>query len=152
MSDDIKVLSDSVELIRARPEMYWGKKNPDSHDPVHAMVDQLLIQNCENININKKDDWYFIGSASDWISPGLDNGMSVQELFTKGRGFPEAKVAGSIRSELLIYDFATDVVLWFKNELQTIKGNVEEREKILEFCKKLFNSSVAVGFKGNTYV
>jgi len=152
MSDDIKVLSNSLELIRARPEMYWGKKNPSSHDAVHAIVDQLLVQNCENIKINKNKEWYFIGSPSDWISSGLDNGITVQELFTKGRGFPEAKVAGAIRSELLIYDFATDVVLWFKNELQTIKGNLEKQEKMSEFCNNLYSSGVAVGFKGNTYV
>ena len=120
MSDDIKILSNPLDLIRARPEMYWGKKQPGSHDVVLIMVDQLLILECKKINIFHQDDWFFVGSDTDWLSSGLDGGISIQELFTKGRGFPEAKTAGSIRSELLVYDFATDVVLWYQDEWQII--------------------------------
>lgn len=145
---EIPVLDSMSEHIKKNMRMYWGKDDPATSDVLKALTEQLITLNSEGIKSFEKNGWNFIGADTDWIESGLANSRTVIDLFKKGSGFSEAGGL-SLRSELFVYEFAEDLVLWRKEEVTSLKGKSDQfLESIFNEC---FLNGVAICFRGNVY-
>jgi hypothetical protein len=147
-ASDIQVVSLS-EHVLSNPKMYWGTDNPTEDDAIDALVEQLKVLGLDNIKILNSNSWSYVGASFDWLMSGLDTAKSIDNLFKKGWGFPEAGI-NSLRSEYFIYMFADDVALWRNDELLTIKGACTDLKR--SFFLENYDGYVALAFRGNQYL
>jgi len=147
-ADSIRVKS-GPERIYDRPKMYWGTERPTESDSVFILLQQMEILKIIDWKAEQIKNWYFVGAKTDWIASGLSSEISVSSLFERGRGFPEAGVAGSIRSEFLVYTMAVDLALWRNDELTLIKGQCPSTQA--RHLELNYRGMVTIAFRGNLY-
>jgi hypothetical protein len=145
-SDDIKSRS-GLELVRERPELYWGPHGPSENAAASKLVDQLMILGCDDIRVIKIDDWCVVGAEKDWVSSVLIE-STLELLFTSIIPFKESKYLNSIRSEILIYDFAKDIALLRCGQIIEIKGNCENID--VNSIRNILNGT-ALFYRGSSY-
>jgi hypothetical protein len=141
----IKVLDPDQHFL-SNPQLYWGKKNPNTEDYRNGLQKSLEILKCQDVLTMSYNDWNIVGSKVDWIKTGLPDGKTENELFEKGGGFPEAG-PNVIRTEYFIRLYTDHVVLWRNNKLNQIKGNIDDG--LLEFLKENYTDYVTLAFKAN---
>lgn len=145
----VPILNSTSTHVQKNLKMYWGKDNPQAEDVINELEKQLMILNSSEIKYFKHGEWYFFGAKTDWIESGLSKSRTVKELFEKGTGFPEAG-GFSLRSEFFTYEFTEDLMLWRKEELTLLKGEVDEDLEVIFKCS--YPKGVAICFRGNMYL
>ncbi|POZ52422.1 hypothetical protein [Methylovulum psychrotolerans] len=138
----------AVEWVKIRPEMYWGTLQPKASDALQGMVEQLAVLGCDDIKTLIAGDWYYVGSRHDWLKSGLDKAQTLENLFGRSYGFPEAGET-ALRTEFFLSIFAENLLVWRNQRLTNIKGEytVEQRRQL----EANFYDGVAVAFNGNVY-
>lgn len=144
--DDIKSPS-GLELVRKWPERYWGPHGPSENTAASKLVDQLMILGCDDIRVIKIGDWCVVGAEKDWVSSVLIE-STLEQLFTSIILFKESKYLNSMRSEILIYDFAKDVALLRSGQIIEIKGNCEDID--VNSISNILNGT-ALFYRGSSY-
>jgi hypothetical protein len=144
--DNIKS-SSALELVRKWPERYWGPHGPSENAAASKLVDQLMILGCDDIQVIKIDDWCVVGAEKDWVSSVLIE-STLEQLFTSIILFKENKYLNSMRTEILIYDFAKDVALLRGGQIIEIKGNCEDID--VNSISNILNGT-ALFYRGSSY-
>ena len=146
-ASDIKTISLS-ENVLTWPEMYWGTQKPKIENAIELIVEQLNIMGCTNVAVLDSDSWAYVGAYEDWVSSGVEQAGSINNLFERGTGFPEAG-HNSLRFEFLIYTFSENVILWRNNSLMCIKGECGDIQK--KYLNDNCMGMCCVAFNGNVY-
>ena len=117
--DDLQVLDDPVEMIRKRPQMFLKKVS--GVDLATCVAGTACLTTDNPVTILHKDTWWIVACEDDWMQKEPDVG--VDHLFSRMLPLPEAG-PNSMRGEILLSAFASDVVTVGAGEARVIKGTV----------------------------
>ena len=123
--DDQKISSlNAVELVKLRPEMYWGKENPSISDVSSAMLRQIEFENSNVGHVDRYENWNIVGSKQNWFEPVVENEMEIPELFNDVRSFDDGR-SNSLRTEFFLAIYSESLVVWVNHRFLFIKGSVD---------------------------
>jgi hypothetical protein len=114
--DDVQVFDDPIDFIRRRPAMFFrrGEFSPD--EAVERVVGEALRCGAADLAIKRLGAWWIIWSKRDWLPP-RDHHTAFQRIVS----YPEGG-QNSMRAEVLLTAFASDVVTQTGTGLLAIKG------------------------------
>ncbi len=133
------------QLVREKPEIYWGKPDPSIVDVTEAVVEQLKLEACINIEVVNEGRWTIVSSETDWMKNVTSNEEeSLESLFHDARGL--SVVGGNaLRVEYFLYLYVSELIAWSGGEITKIKGEVTDVD-IQNYIKDYLPSKYCVCF------
>jgi hypothetical protein len=127
---DLQVLSDAVEHIRKRPHMYV--RDVTGIELATTIAREACVLTDAPVTLVHKGPWWIVAGEADWLA--TQPRVSIPELFTHIIAFPEAG-PNSMRGEVLLSAFASDVLTTSRHEHCVIKGTATLGPEIAELLQ-----------------
>jgi hypothetical protein len=122
MNVDIIKTSDSVAFVRDHPDIYFGIDHRPTVDLlITSVTSDAVILGVDLIVIERTVRACFVFGNKNWMRIGRKEGESYIDIFNKIHQFPQAG-QNSIRSEILVTAFSSDVVAIEGERVHRIKG------------------------------
>jgi hypothetical protein len=141
---DLQVFSDPLEFIRQQPERFLFRVCGDELAE-HLVGDASILTN-RPVTLLRQDCWWIIAGEQDWLT--TSPWATEEELFTRIVPFPEAG-ANSMRAEVLLAAFATDIVTMKQGNPRVIKGAIAADAEIWKSMKSRPEWQRVVAFRLN---
>lgn len=132
-----------VQHIQKYPQMYIGSNELNAQYLVTELLTDAKLLGIKEAEYFSFANWHLIKAESNWIIKNTLGITLIEDIFNRIIPFPEAGV-NSIRSEVIITAFASDVFVWYQESLTVIKGNKPNPELVdLLFLQPKF----CIGFR-----
>jgi hypothetical protein len=119
-------LTDAVGWVRSKPEMFFGKEEPDALDLLNYVMLDLLEIGRGECRIRQAGSWWLVSSDRDWMAHQT---LSVIELFQRVVPAPEHG-RNAMRGEVLLNAFAQDAMTLSSSERLVVRGESAPDEVI----------------------
>src|SRR5262245_48486171 len=122
---DLQIV-DGLAWVRERPEQFFPSGQPDAMWLVAYVMSDVLELGRGECRISSRAGWWWVASDADWMRHPVH---SPQELFQRVVPAP-GQGMHSLRSEVLLNAFASDVFIWSPGTSTRIKGEAPGRELV----------------------
>ena len=133
---------DGLAWVRERPAQFFSRGRVEVVSLLAYLMSDVLELGGGECRISTRDLWAFVASDIDWLR---HERLSTVELFNRVVPAP-AHGEHSMRAEVLVNAFATDVFTWAPEDRCSIRGNPPE-EEILRAAVDLSWSRRVVAFR-----
>jgi len=117
---------DPIPWVIARPTQFFRSSKPDAVGLLaYVMADVLLLGGGE-FRVGSRENWWFASSNTDWMK---DNRFGTEELFSRVIADPRLG-EHSMRAEILLNAFASDVVAAAPGQSLLVKGQAPSAQLI----------------------
>src|SRR5262245_49018810 len=117
---------DPLSWVRQRTEQFFPTRRIDPLCLLAYVMADVIELGRGECHISGRDSWWFIASDVDWL---LDARFSIQELFANVVPAP-GHGPHSLRAEILLNVFATDLFIWNREGHMVIKGDMPGLELV----------------------
>lgn len=126
---DIPPLSNSLDFIQSRPEMFLPYGHPNGGSMAGVLVDEALALTGAKTNAFRINDWWGVSCEVDWIA--LAPQQTLKEFYQTFTPCPQWAI-NSIYFEVVLFVFADDLksLTPQDTEVLPIKGNLPTSEEI----------------------
>jgi hypothetical protein len=115
---DVQII-DATSHLRKNRERFLPSGVASGPHLAGRIVEDALLVGAKRVHVYHASGWWIIASETDWLPVGSVE--DTKSLFTVVTSFPEGG-PNSMRSEVLLGAFATDVATYRQGEWLTIQG------------------------------
>ena len=112
------VIIDPVAWVAARPMQFFRTENPDALALLPYVMNDVLFLGAGECRVSRAEGWLFVSSNGDWMR---HDSISVEALFSRVVAEPGLG-QHSMRSEILLNAFASDILVATRHEELLVKG------------------------------
>lgn len=118
---------DAIRYVREHAHMFFKSLPPSGKEIVAMLAECCRIVTQDEVSVCKRQNgWWIIRAEEDWLDEGVGG---TDRLFSEIVAFPEAG-RNSMRPEILVSAFASDVITVGPDGRQTLKGNIPSEAEI----------------------
>ncbi|MEW6747706.1 MAG: hypothetical protein AB1486_33670 [Planctomycetota bacterium] len=140
---DINVVDDALSWVVSHPERFFTSGKPTELELLRSVwMDAVLCGATEVATVRKHGHW-IVGASADWLG---QTDIAPSELFTRLVPLPQAG-PNSVRSEILLRAFCSEVGAVSKGRFLTIKGGKEVEGLLTQFFSEHQTLRGAVAFQ-----
>ncbi len=124
---EIHNIDDAVAFVRSHPEMFLRDGVLRADELASNLVSEAAILGVFPITVDRINGWWVVAAEEDWLAK--ENECSAEVTFNRVVPFPKAG-ANSMRAEILLTSFASNVVTCTGGKKVLIKGDKSALDEI----------------------
>jgi hypothetical protein len=139
--EDLQIFDDAVARAKRSKHMLFPNGRVDAMSLLaYGMADVLVLGRGE-CRIAQRRGWAIVSSDVDWL---VHPSLAIDRLFTRIVAAPEHG-ANSLRAELVVNAFASDLAIWDPKGLRVIRGKRPPRGVVVSWrgCRRALAFRIA---------
>jgi hypothetical protein len=119
---DVTPLEDALAYVRKHVDMFFRTGRQSAHECSTSLLSNALVLGAREASIVRDGALWIVGADVDWLA---NRSVAIAELFSRLVPLPEAG-ANSVRAEIAVGAFATDIAVVDAEGVVSIRGAVNE--------------------------
>ena len=139
----MKTLDDPLRWLLLHPERFFRSEMPNGRDLAEWVRADAMLSGSSDVLVHNVDDFWVVAAPTSWLH---HNELSPEEMFRRMIPQPTAG-PNSMRGEVLLNAFCSDVVATVSGKVVFSKGNVATEELVRRFLRRRPRLEAAIAFR-----
>jgi hypothetical protein len=139
----LQSMNDPVSWVRAHPERYFRSGAPNALELAYGLWSTASVWGARDVLIHSHEETWVVAATANWL---VEEQLSGAELFS--RIVPQ-RAAGpnSMRSEVIVNAYCSEVVALVAGELVYFKGSLAPKDEVDRVLRAWSGLQAAIGFR-----